>query len=259
MNNIVEKVPDLTPEGLKTFLEKKRKFLGEVSRQMDEGFLKFGKGLSMDQCHMFIEHQNPFMDIPALLDEWACFYKRLGFGEIDFSDVVVPNRRPGFNRLIVVPQGMTLEMTIELCRASFPCRVYMDEVLDGTRVKNAGESFDSAYALWARNGRGPDPILRDMSAYTCRKSEKTFMKLIPRLIFELKFFHECGRHLDNPSVGKNHTICPDTNHIRPEEKELTYLDGGVPMVSADNCGVYIEWCPTGNHHQIFGPREVIEN
>lgn len=254
----VEQIPDQKPENLRIFLENKRKFLNEVSRQMDQGFLNPGTGLGLDQCHMFVEHQNPFLDVDALLDEWTCFYKHLGVGEIDFSDIVVPKRRPGFNRLIVIPQGLTLEMTIELCREFFPCYIYGAKRPEGVRIIGAGENFESGYALWARNNRETDPKLKGMCVCKCRETNKRFMKLIPRLLFELKFFHERDRHLDENGVSSTYTVCPDTYFI-DEDKWVPEISFGPYISHKAKSGLHINWGSVESHDVQTGPREVIEN
>jgi len=47
-----------------------------------------------------------------LLDEWSQFYREVFGFDLNVSKLKIPKRRPGFTRLVVVAQGLTLKRMI---------------------------------------------------------------------------------------------------------------------------------------------------
>jgi len=152
------------------------------------------------------------------LADWQAFYRDVFGFEVDLSGLVVPAKKKGFDRLIVVAPGMTPQRLYDKCAELFPCwwtDQNLDEVVRSERTATSGP-----YAVWFRDVVEADEDLKDLSAKDLEKKGIPGITLEERLLMELKYFKETGNHLDT----ENWTLCSGSR----------YSDGNVP-------GVY--WIP----------------
>ena len=202
----------------------KRQVVGSMSDWsgvLKDFFRQIGDGsIALNQVQAFLEHQNPFgakaeLDILALLVDWQNFYNELFGIETDFSDLQIPEKQEGFDRLIIVAKEMTPQLLYDKCKELFLCWKWTNKNLDKI-VKSERIAKNGAYAIWVRNRVEADEELKNLSADDLKKKNISGITLEERLIHELKYFKETGKHLDRDNI----TLCAGSR----------YSDGDVPDV-----------------------------
>jgi hypothetical protein len=149
-----------------------------------------------------------------LLEEWRMLYRELL--DIELGEVVVPARRPGFDRLIVVAKGVKMQQVYDACANLFKCWKYTDKDLDEVITVN-DRTNQQSYAIWIRNEVEADKQFKNKSANDLKAVNHIGMTVLERILFELKYFKETGKHLDIDSW----TLCSGSR----------YSDGHVPNVN----------------------------
>lgn len=177
---------------------------GRVTRKSLQGFLRGGT--------------------EGILRGWEDFYSDLFGIEIDLSSVKVPKKRKGFDRLIVVAQGVTPQRAYDKCSELFPSRNWTGEDLD--EVESERTSKDGHYAVWFRDRVEADEELKDLSD-DLKERDVPVITLEERFIYELKYFRETGEHLDRRSF----TLCLGSRDSC----------GGVPRVGWCGGGFRVGW------------------
>ncbi len=143
------------------------------------------------------------------IESWQEFYKNLFGIEID-PNLEIPENRKGFNRLIVVGEGLTLNQVYDVCKNHFEC-CSSDE-----KVSHNDRESKKSYAIWVRQKVEADKELMDFSVNQLKEKGVKGITLLERMLYELKYFLETGRHLDRRSI----TLCAGSR----------YSDGHVPVV-----------------------------
>ena len=191
--------------------------LRDFFRQIEDG------SLSLQETQLFLEHKNPFLTavnpFADLIADWQKFYLDVFGLETDFSNLRIPEKREGLDRLLIVAQGMTPQRLYDKCRELFPpCWKWteksLDEVIDFSFQTRFAK--DGPYAVWVRDRIEADEELKNLSADDLKQKGIPGITLEERLLYELKFFKETGKHLDINSV----TLCSGSR----------YSDGHVPNV-----------------------------
>jgi len=143
------------------------------------------------------------------------FYKEVFGMEVDLSEVEIPEKKEGFDRLIILVPGMTPQKLYDKCAEQFSCNKWTKTDLDKI-VKSERTSETNAYAVWFRDRVEADDELKDKSADELEAEGILGITLEERLIYELKYFKETGNHLDISNI----TLCSGSR----------YSDGDVPRV-----------------------------
>ena len=142
-----------------------------------------------------------------LLDEWEQLYREVFQCEVDLSTIKTPKRRLGFDRLIVVAQGITLKQIVQTSQKFYvvegrnPSRLFTDlEETRGThdRVPTA------LYAVWVRDQVDPDAEHIYGSVRWIKSRTVQGITLLEYMLFTLKYFKETGLLLDRNVTS---TIC----------------------------------------------------
>jgi len=167
-------------------------------------------------------------DAAAQLVAWQKLYQDQFGLTCDFSSLVIPKRRKGFGRLIVVAQGITNEQVFQQCKKHFPCWKYTDRDLDVAVPTNDRTPKNGAYAIWVRDTVEADVVHKNRSANYLKKQRISGITLLERLLLELKYFLETGKHLDI----QNWTLCSGSRRD----------GGGVPRVRWRGGGLRVAWC-----------------
>ena len=141
----------------------------------------------------------PGQGVRAMLRDWQTLYRQEFGIEIDISKIRIPKRVPGFDRLIVVAPGLTPEKIFSVLKKRMDVWKYADD-LDTVK---SDRKTDRAYAIWVRDRQEADEELRNKSANDFAKEQINGITLEERLLLELKYFLETGKHLDE----KNWTLC----------------------------------------------------
>jgi len=209
--------------------------LSEMHRQIKDG------SLTLENFIDFTEHRNPFINNPDLVQQWKQFYKKYFNLELDFSNLKIPKKQPGFNRLIIIAQGLALNQVYNVCSQQFTCWKYADD-LDEAIVKNERIS-EKSYAIWLRDRVEADEELKNMSANDLTGKNISGITLLERLIYELKFFDETSKHLDVNNI----TLCVGSRNS----------GGRVPCVSWYDGRLEVDWCRPQDADSSFRARAVV--
>jgi len=182
--------------------------LRDLFRQIDDG------SIGLREVQAFLEHKNPFEAVDPVKD-WQNFYRDTFGVEVDFSELRLPEKEEGFDRLIIVAQGMTPQRLYDKCKELFRCWKWADKNLD--KIVNSERTAENgAYAVWFRDLVEADEDLKNLSADDLKAKDTPGITLEERLLMELKYFQETGKHLDIHNI----TLCADSR----------YSVGGVPVV-----------------------------
>lgn len=159
------------------------------------------------------------------LKQWEALYQE-EFGEThDFSGVKIPEKKEGFNRLIVIAKGMTLNRVYDACAKKFPCWRYTDNL--DKAVPTNDRTPTEHYAIWVRDQQEADEELKNLSADDLAEQKITGVTLLERMLLELKYFRETGKHLDI----KNVTLCSGSRDA----------DGDVPYANWHGGWFKVRW------------------
>lgn len=179
-----------------------------------------------------------------VIAEWQAFYRKLGL-EVDLSGLVLPDYEKGFDRLLVIPKGLTLNRIWAICRERFGGKVWSwcGDDLDSNVPINDRSSIDS-YAIRVRDRVEADEELKSLSANDLKKKKIPGITLLERLVYELKYFDETGDHLDL----ENWTLCTGSR----------YSDSDVPDVYWDSDGgLGVDWAGPGLQYDDLRARAVV--
>ena len=167
---------------------------------------------------------------PAILADpvkvWQKFYLDVFGLTVDLSQVRIPVQQKGFIRLIFVAQGLTLNGVYDACAKRFSCWRYNDD-LDAAVTENDRTPTEH-YAIWVRDTIEADQKLQNLSANDLKEKQCVTMTLLERMLFELKFFLEAGKHLDIQNVS----LCAGSRSS----------GGGVPGAYWGDGEFEVGWC-----------------
>jgi len=141
---------------------------------------------------------NPYAE--SLL-EWEQFYLK-HFDTFDFAHLAVPPC-PGDGWRLLIIANVPLEEIHAACKDMFPCWLWTGNGVGETVGGNERDAEGGPYAIWVRDGIEADEELKNFSASDIKEKDIATETLAERLIHELKFFAETGKHLDL----KNVTLC----------------------------------------------------
>jgi hypothetical protein len=148
--------------------------------------------------------------------EWSKFYNDHHI-TTDFSDVQTPPKpAEGSWRLLFISAGLTMNTMLAVMRDNFKVwTVYSSDDLNTSVTVNTRTTAQS-YAIWVRDGVEPDEKHLGWSTRDADPDGKIGVTLLERMVLEVKYFTETGKHLDPEGV----TFCTGSR----------YSDGHVPSV-----------------------------
>ena len=195
-----------------------------------------------------IEHIRAFFpDLASLTDptkQWENFYGKVFGLSVDFSGVKIPERteeqKKEFTRLLIVVGTLKNNQVYDACAKHFKCWRYADN-LDSAVPKN--ERGDDTYAIWVRDVVEADEIHKNKSANDIEREGLRTETLKERMIHELKYFLETGKHLDIQNV----TLCSGSRGS----------DGRVPCADWYGGKFEVYWSNAGYRREDLRAREVI--
>ncbi|MCR4334708.1 MAG: hypothetical protein NUV47_03220 [Patescibacteria group bacterium] len=174
----------------------------------------------------FLKGQNPFIvaspeqfSTESQLQSWTLFYREEFNQTLDFSVIQIPEKREGFNRLIIVPKGMTMNRAYKACEKHFPCWRYNNDL--DTAVPTNDRTPSESYAIWVRDRVEADEELKKLSANDLVEQKVGGITLLERILLELKYFRETGKHLDI----KNVTLCSGSRDADGSVPDAFWLGG----------------------------------
>jgi len=170
--------------------------------QLKEFFAQVESGrINKDRLQEFLRGKG-VVDVSTMIADWQTFYQKFFGMDVDFSEVSIPPKREGFDRLIVVAQGFTLNQVFNVCQKNFPCWRYIEDLDKETKGRNDREPTEH-YAIWVCDRKEADEELKNLSANDLKEKGIKGITLLERLLLELKYWDETNEHLD----VKNVTLC----------------------------------------------------
>jgi len=212
--------------------------LADLTHKLQHGVI------TAEELAMFLKRGNlsKELNISILLSDWQNFYNDVFGIETDFSNLQIPEKQLGFDRLIIVAKGMTPQKLYDKCKELFSCWKWTDKNLDEI-VESERTAENNHYVIWVRNRIEADEELKNLSANDLKKKKIPSITLEERLIYELKYFKETKSHLDIENV----TLCAGSR----------YSDGSVPYVFWYDGKLKVRWHRPGNRHNHLRSRRVV--
>jgi len=197
------------------------------------------------------EHKDPFaliksfdVDVNDQVERWRAHYKGLYHINPDFSGLYIPERVAGFDRLVIVPKGLTHQKWVETARTIHEVYLYNDD-LDGSVTVNDRTPKERSYGVWIRDRQEADEELKEKSALDLEKEKVAGTTLLERLVAGTGYLFEKMCHMDVQNV----TLCSGSR----------YSDGDVPGVNwgTDDRKVYVHWDNASNSRVDLRARAVV--
>ena len=130
---------------------------------------------------------------------WRKFYQKHFSLDVNFADVIVPAKpTEGKWRLLFIAEGLTMNQVYDRMKALFTCWRYSDD-LDKSVTQNARDTKKS-YAIWVLDEAEPDTEFLGKSTRQADPDMKIGVTLTERMIHEIDYFSETGKHLDFKGV-----------------------------------------------------------
>ncbi|MFH0853171.1 MAG: hypothetical protein V1853_02090 [bacterium] len=213
-----------------------------------------------------------FWNLHRALAEWDAFYK-IFFDKNTllaepgcYPKFKIPDFQPGFDRLIVVAQGITLDQVIKACQCYFVVGVNL--------MRSEGEydrwladlqddrTTEQSYAILVRDSSEADPGLEKKSANQLADERVLGMTLLERMLFELKYYAETGRHLDgrHSFPDNSHDFSMPSSGLYDTSTLITGTRSGSNCYSVtwrDCSHVFIDWEMPDTVHFQLRARQVI--
>lgn len=208
--------------------------------QMKEFWLQVESGkITKEKLQLFLRGKNSDQD---RIGEWQRFYQKYFGISTDFSNIKIPEYQNGFDRLLIIARGLTLNQVYDVCAKQFSCWRYADD-LDKAITNNDRDPAKSAYAVWFRNRQEADEELKNLSADQLKEKGILGITLLERLLYELKYWDETNNHLDI----SNWTLCARSRNA----------DGNVPDVHWDDDKLKVNWYYANNHNDRLRSRAAV--
>jgi hypothetical protein len=174
------------------------------------------------------------------LDRWRWIYQHYFGIELDVTKVKIGKRPKGLARMLVVATD-DLTKIITVCESLFGMWFWnKEEVLGVTSIRSCKKG---PYVVWMRDCREAGECNRDKRSSDFE--QKNCVTLQERLLFEIVYFLETGKHLDVESV----TLCGGSR----------YSDGNVPGVYwfSGTQTVDVYWYDVGDHDPRCAVRSAV--
>lgn len=158
----------------------------------------------------------------------------------DLSGLWIPEHQEGFDRLLVISQGMTPNKAYgRLGALGIKTWRYQNnlDTIFSSRLANAD------YAVWVRDRQEADEEWQGKSANDALALLVNGITLPERLVFEEDYFLETTQYLDEQKI----TLCTGSR----------YSGGDVPEVHWRDGGVGVHWCDAGYANGGLRVREVV--
>ncbi|MBI5798616.1 MAG: hypothetical protein HZB10_01655 [Candidatus Yonathbacteria bacterium] len=177
-------------------------------------------------------------------EDWRKFYQKYFSLDVNVADVSIPEKpTEGDWCLLVIARGLTLNQVYDCMSKAFGCSRYSND-LDASITKNVRDTKET-YAIWVRVGVEPDEKYLGKSANQADPDMKIGVTLLERMLLEIVYFYEKGKHLD--VVGW--TRCTSSRDA----------DGNVPCVSLSGDKVLVGWDNPGYSGTQGGLREAVSH
>lgn len=184
----------------------------QLASRLKETFGQLAEGaLTGDHIQALNEHRDGFapaksvnVDLNDQVERWRHHFKTLYRMNPDFSGLYIPERAVGFDRLIIVPKGLTHKKWVETARTIHEVSLYSDD-LDGVVTVNNRTPKDRSYGVWIRDRQEADEELKGESAKSVANMDPKVsgIVLLERLVGGTGYLFEKMCHMD----WDNWTLC----------------------------------------------------
>jgi len=182
------------------------------------------------------------MEILEAFVDWRRFYKNFFGITANLSNIRIPEKQPGFDRLIIVSKGLTLNRVYDKCAENFPCSRYIDD-LDKAVILNDRNPNKGSYAIWVRDRIEADEELENLSVDDLKEKKIPGITLLERMLCELKYWEETEKHLDI----QNWTLCAGSRDS----------GGDVPRVYWYDDELRVDWYHSDSRHGHLRTRAAV--
>ena len=125
----------------------------------------------------------PVTDPQSVISEWQDFYQRIIGIEADFSNLVLPEFQPGFDRILIVDKSLTLEKLLKACQKHLNSRITSPWNLCHDNFEHERDSRNGTYVIRIKNILEPSPYVEGFPKENC-------IGLLEEILFYLKYFDE---------------------------------------------------------------------
>ncbi|MEK7664161.1 MAG: hypothetical protein AAB340_01815 [Patescibacteria group bacterium] len=175
------------------------------------------------------------------LEGWKRFYKKHFNLTLDLSQVKIPDHQEGFDRLLIVAKGLTRNQAYKACEKQFTCWSYPED-LDGAIKPDERDPKNGTYAIWVRDRIEADEENAGQSFNQRRKQKCQDENVLERMLHELKYFDETGKHLDIKNVTLTSSLVSDGAAV-----DAHWGDGRF----------FIDWCFLDDRRDRLRSRSVV--
>jgi hypothetical protein len=211
---------------------------------------QLGRDIDPDKARYYIAHKKQLGDDLRKLgihkmpefDTSACekFYTKHFGRTADFSGLHVPAKPDYPCRAIVVVPGITNNDVFDACTKAFRTWRY-EKNLD--TVRDIVKRPDGLYVVWVRDVVEADEDMKNKSADDIAAAGVNTLTLKERMLLELAYFDETGKHLDID----NWTLCAGSRHS----------DGRVPFVRWDDGKLNVDWASADSRGAFLRARVAV--
>lgn len=137
---------------------------------------------------------------------WVGLYRDLFGIEIDVEAIAIPPRLPGFDRLIIVARGVTINSIFQVlpkifsCKSGYPPNTDLD-----CDTRSVRSSSNGAYAVWCRDQRHPDQENKGLAVSSF--SQEECLTLEECLLFGVAYTSQTGNFLEGM------ILCGGSRHV----------------------------------------------
>ncbi len=235
-----------TPKLAAAITEHQEAFENLLTTEEAQAAIRDPRGFIAAACEAWKVRLNKTLVFNEQLTDWRHFYREVfSFTDTESINPTLPLETTGFNWLVVVRKGLTLNKVLEVMCTKFNVYSYIGDDLD-KGVPTNDRTADNDYTISVRDCVEADEENKKLSANQIKEKRTISMTLLERLLLELFYFWETGgQHLDIRNV----TLCSGSR----------YSGGGVPSVcwDSDSSKVSIGWYHTGYSDGDLRAREAV--
>ncbi len=172
--------------------------------------------------------------------EWQDFFRRVLGHVVDLGDLHIPEKPNYQYRALIIPRNVTENDLYDACASRFKCWKYADDLNAVTDIVSRPEG---PYVIWVKDTQEAGANMANISADDINRQSINTETLKERLIHELKFHDETGKHLD----VFNWTLCAGSRDP----------DGSVPGVGWDGDCMGVRWWGPGDRRDYLRARVAV--
>ena len=160
---------------------------------------------------------------------WEAFYLKHFSHSVDLSGLHIPAKPSYPCRAVVIIPGLTNNVVFDACTKAFKTWRYESDL---NTVTDIAMRPQGPYVVWVRDLVEADADMANKSGSDIATAGTNTLTLKERMVLELKYFDETGKHLDI----ENWTLCAGSRSS----------DGRVPSVRWSVGKLGVHWASAGH-------------